>query len=244
MVMRANAELASHEAIQIIVTTNTITVGANFAGRDLYIAGVLENMDPLLRQQNRYDVVVSLEGKKRPVIVREKKRNAGVWVNADSLIFQDVPLFYSMVTTREIQEITSTENYKHLGLGLSYFPLKTDERDEIKIQSFREELIKLQKAKNLYSEQVGRVHFSSGSLFTAYFQLPANVPVGHYRVRAYLFRDGQFIDSTTKTLEIVKAHIAYTIFQEAHKHSVLYGIVAVFLAIATGFLCRLMFRKD
>ncbi|WP_375639260.1 TIGR02186 family protein [Bartonella sp. MF74HXZ] len=233
-----------HETVQIIVTTNTITVDANFAGRDLYIAGVLENIDPLYSRQNRYDIVVSLEGQDRTMVMREKKRNAGVWVNTDSLIFKKVPLFYSMVTTREIDDITSIEDYKRLGLGLLYFPLQTDEQDQKKIQSFRDELIKLQKAKSLYYEEVGGVRFGSDTLFTAHFRLPANIPVGHYKVRAYLFRDGQFIDSTTTTLEIVKAHIAYTIFYAAHKYRFLYGIVAVIIAITTGFLCRLIFRKD
>ncbi|WP_336288054.1 MULTISPECIES: TIGR02186 family protein [unclassified Bartonella] len=232
------------EAIQIIVTTNTITVDAHFDGRDLYIAGVLENIDPLYSRQKRYDIVVVLEGQTRPMVMREKKRNAGVWVNSGSLIFENVPSFYSMVTTREIDDITSAENYKRLKLGLSYFLLQTNEKDPAKIQTFRNELIKLQKAKKLYNEEVGGVHFGSGSLFTAYFQLPANIPVGHYQVHAYLFRDGKFIDSASTTLEIVKAHIAYTIFYGAHKYSFLYGIIAVLVAISTGFLCRLIFRKD
>ncbi|WP_144753623.1 MULTISPECIES: TIGR02186 family protein [Bartonella] len=233
-----------HESIQIIVTTNTITVDTNFAGRDLYIAGVLENIDPLYSQQNRYDVIVSLEGQNRPMVMREKKRNAGVWVNADSLIFKNVPLFYSMVTTREIDDITSIEDYKRLGLGVSYLPLQTDEQDQKKVQIFRDELTKLQKAKSLYYEEVGGVRFGSDKLFTAHFRLPANIPVGHYKARAYLFRDGQFIDSATTTLEIVKAHIAYTIFYAAHKYRFLYGVLAVIIAVSTGFLCRLIFRKD
>ncbi|MBB5073274.1 uncharacterized protein (TIGR02186 family) [Bartonella callosciuri] len=233
-----------HETIQIIVTTSTITVDAHFDGRDLYIAGVLENIDPLYSQQGRYDIIVSLEGESRPMVMREKKRSAGVWINADALIFKNVPLFYSMVTTREIDDITSVEDYKRLGLGLSYLLLQTDEQDQDKIQTFRDELIKLQKAKSLYNEEVGGVRFGSSTLFTAHFRLPANTPVGHYQARAYLFRDGQFIDSATKTLEIVKAHIAYTIFHAAHKRSLLYGIVAVIVAVSTGFLCRLMFRKD
>ncbi|WP_332065963.1 TIGR02186 family protein [Bartonella sp. CB189] len=232
------------ETLQIIVTTSTITVDAHFDGRDLYIAGVLENTDPLYSQQKRYDVIVSLERKTQPVIMREKKRSAGVWVNADSLIFKNVPLFYSMVTTREIDDITSAENYRRLGLGLSNFLLQTDEQDQEKVQVFRDELIKLQKAKKLYSEEVGGVRFGSGSLFTAHFRLPANIPVGDYKVRAYLFRDGRFIDSVTTTLEIVKAHIAYSIFYGAHKYSLLYGIIAVLVAVSTGFLCRFIFRKD
>ncbi|EJF77489.1 hypothetical protein MCO_01220 [Bartonella sp. DB5-6] len=233
-----------HETIQIIVTTNTITVDAHFDGRDLYIAGVLENINSSHARQSRYDVIVSLEGQARPMIMREKKRNAGVWVNADSLTFKDVPLFYSMVTTREIDDITGVEDYKRLRLGLPYLLLQTDEQDQEKIQIFRDELIKLQKAKNLYHEEVGGVRFGSGALFTAHFRLPANIPVGHYQARAYLFRDGEFIDCATTTLEIVKAHIAYTIFHAAHKHSFIYGIVAVIIAVSTGFVCRLIFRKD
>lgn len=233
-----------HETVQIIVTTNTVTVDANFAGRDLYIAGVLENVDPLYFRQNRYDVVVSLEGQNRTMVMREKKRNAGVWVNTNSLIFKNVPLFYSMITTREIDDITCIENYKRLGLGLLYLPFQTDEQDQKKIQIFHDELIKLQKAKSLYYEEIGGVRFGSDKLFTAHFRLPANIPVGHYKARAYLFRDGQFIDSATTTLEIVKAHIAYTIFDIAHKYRFLYGIIAVIIAVSTGFLCRLIFRKD
>ncbi|OPB32114.1 TIGR02186 family protein [Bartonella sp. AR 15-3] len=232
------------EVVQIIVTTNTITVGANFSGHDLYIAGVLENMNPLFRQQDRYDVIVSLEGQTRSMIVRKKKRKAGIWINADCVTFKNAPLFYSVVTTREVDDVTDAESYKRLGLGLSYFSLSTDEKDQEKIQSFRNELINLQKAKNLYHEEVGGVYFGSGSLFTAHFQLPANIPVGRYHVNAYLFRDGQYISSATTTLEIVKAHIVYTIFHEARKHSFWYGIVAVFVAMATGFLCRFAFRKD
>ncbi|WP_438721842.1 TIGR02186 family protein [Bartonella rochalimae] len=232
------------EVMQIIVTTNTITVGANFSGHDLYIAGVLENMNPLFRQQNRYDVIVSLEGQTRSIIVREKKRKLGIWVNADSVTFKNAPLFYSMATTREIENITDAESYKRLGLGLPYFFLSTNEKDQEKIQSFRSELINLQKAKNLYHEEVGGVYFGSGSLFTAYFQLPANVPVGRYHVNAYLFRDGQYVSSATTTLEIVKAHVVYTIFHEARKHSFWYGIAAVLVAVITGFLCRFAFRKE
>lgn len=234
----------NQETIQIIVTTNTITVDANFDGRDLYIAGVLENIDPLYSRQNRYDIIVSLEGQARSVVMREKKRNAGVWINTDSLVFKNVPLFYSMVTTREMDDITSVEDYKRLGLGVSYLSLQTDEQNQEKIQTFRDELIKSQKAKKLYYEEVGGVRFGSGVLFTAHFRLPANTPVGRYQARAYLFRDGQFIDSATTNLEIVKAHITYTIFHAAHKHSFLYGIVAVIVAMSTGFLCRLIFRKD
>ncbi|MHC5308294.1 TIGR02186 family protein [Bartonella sp. LJL80] len=232
------------ENMQIIVTTSSITIDTNFAGRDVYIAGVLENADPLLRRQGRYDIIVVMEGPIRSMIMREKKRTAGVWVNAEALTFKNVPLSYAMATTREIRDITSAANYKRLGLGLDYLPLRADDTDDAKIKVFRDELIALKSAQHLYSENVGAVTFGSASLFTARFRLPANVPVGHHRVHAYLFRDGEFIQTVTTELEIVKAHIAYTIFRAAHVHSFWYGLIAVLVAIATGFFGRLVFRKD
>lgn len=41
-----------------------------------------------------------------------------------------------MVTTREIDDITSIEDYKRLGLGLLYLPLQTDEQDQKKYKAF------------------------------------------------------------------------------------------------------------
>lgn len=233
-----------HENIQIIVTSSSITVDTNFAGRDLYIAGVLENADPYLRRQGRYDVIVVMEGPIKPMIMREKKRKAGVWVNAEGMTFSNVPLFYAMATTRQTRDITNPLIYKRLGLGLNDLPLRSDSTDAAQVDEFRKQLIELKTAQHLYSENIGAVTFGSASLFTAKFQLPTNVPVGHHTVHAYLFRDGEFIETVSTQLEIAKAHIAHTIYTEAHIHSFWYGVIAVLVAIGTGFLGRFIFRRD
>lgn len=246
----ANADIAptnrtiANEKIQIILTTPSITIEPNFTGSDIYIAGVLENSDPLVRLQNRYDIIVVIEGPTKSMIMREKKRKMGVWVNADSFTFKNVPLFYSLATTREIRDITAPNSYKKLGLGLDYLDLKAATNEADKTQIFRDELITLKTNKNLYSENIGAVKFGSPSLFTAKFRLPSNVPVGRYIVHAYLFRDGEFIETVSSSLEILKAHLAYSIYRDAHVHSFWYGIIAVFVAVMTGFISRLFFRKD
>jgi Putative transmembrane protein (Alph_Pro_TM) len=42
----------------------------------------------------------------------------------------------------------------------------------------------------------------------------------------------------------VKAGLEYRIYKAAHENSLLYGLFAVFLAVITGWMGRLMFRKD
>src|SRR5690242_4968038 len=72
------------ETIQIGLSTDRVAITADFSGADLTIFGSVENADPLVSRQGRYDVIVVLEGPARPVVVRRKDRVLGMWINMDS----------------------------------------------------------------------------------------------------------------------------------------------------------------
>src|SRR3954470_17163492 len=110
---------ANPESIEIGLSTDRVAITADFTGADLTIFGALENPDPLVARQGRYDVIVVLEGPPRPVVVRRKDRVLGVWVNLDSETFENVPVSYSVATTRPLQDITEPNSYKQLSLGAS-----------------------------------------------------------------------------------------------------------------------------
>jgi uncharacterized protein (TIGR02186 family) len=82
------------ETIQIGLSTDRVAITADFTGADLTIFGAIENSDPLLARQGRYDVIVALEGPTRPVVVRRKDRVLGMWINVDSETFDNVPSSY------------------------------------------------------------------------------------------------------------------------------------------------------
>jgi len=238
------ADRLGNETIQIIVTTDQIVIGTDFTGTDLYIAGVVENADPLVYRQNRYNVIVTLEGPTRATVMREKKRRLGVWVNADALTFYDVPLYYALASTGELRDITTAQGFHDLGLGIADLPLRSDEVDAQKLATFRQELIRIKRAQNLYVENIGAVTFTQTSLFRARFQLPTNLPVGRYQVNAYLFRDGSYRSHQAEQLDIKKAQLTDTIFYAAHQYSLWYGIAAVLIAIITGLVGRFILRRD
>ncbi|RUU73015.1 TIGR02186 family protein, partial [Mesorhizobium sp. M7A.T.Ca.TU.009.01.1.2] len=102
----AKAQVPLTEGIQIGLSTDNVAITAGFSGADLTIFGSLENPDPLVARQGRYDVIVVLEGPPKPVVVRRKDRVLGVWVNLDSETFENVPVSYSVATTRPLQDIT------------------------------------------------------------------------------------------------------------------------------------------
>jgi len=170
----------------------------------------------------------------------------GVWVNLESETFENVPMSYSVATTRPLQDITEPNSYKQLSLGASNLYMQpVDVTDSpATIEEFTVALRERKAATGLYSENVGGVQFLSQNLFRATVRLAPNVPVGTHKARAFLFKSGLFLKESSAQLEIRKSGFEQSIFRVAHEYSFLYGVFAVSLAMITGWLGRLIFRRD
>lgn len=234
------------EIIQIGLSTDRVTLTAGFSGTDLTIFGSVDNVDPLQARTRGYDVVVVLEGPDDPVIVRRKSRVLGMWINTRSETFINVPLSYSLATTRPLQDITDPQNYRRLSLGPAniYLEPKDANTNPLTIDEFGGALRDRKKAAGLYSSNYGGVQFLSPSLFRATLRLAPDVPIGTHRARAFLFKNGAFVQETSSNLEIRKSGFEQSIFDYAHQRSFLYGVFAVALAMFTGWLGRLLFRRE
>ncbi|MBZ9701189.1 MULTISPECIES: TIGR02186 family protein [unclassified Mesorhizobium] len=242
----AKAQTPPTESIQIGLSTDKVSITAGFSGADLTIFGSLENPDPLVARQGRYDIIVVLEGPPKPVVVRRKDRVLGVWVNLESETFENVPVSYSVATTRPLQDITEPNSYRQLSLGASNLYMQPADAGDspATIEEFTAALRERKAATGLYSENVGGVQFLSQNLFRATVRLAPNVPVGTHKARAFLFKSGLFIKESSAQLEIRKSGFEQSIFRVAHDYSFLYGVFAISLAMVTGWLGRLIFRKD
>ena len=222
------------ETIQIGLSTDRVYITSDFAGADLTIFGA---------RQGRYDVIVVLEGPARPVVVRRKSRVLGMWINTWSETFVNVPMSYSVATTRVWQDITSPDSYRQMALGADNIALIPQNRAGDP-PTLTAALRERKKASGLYSERVGGVQFLSQSLFRATVPLSANVPVGTHRARAFLFKNGVFIKESSAQLAILKAGFEQRVHTIAQQHGFLYGLAAVVIAILTGWAGRLVFRRD
>lgn len=234
------------ETIEIGLSTETIALTSNFNGANLTIFGALDNADPLIQRQGRYDIIVVLQGPLRNLVVRKKERHLGVWVNAASETFLSVPLSYSLASTRSLQDITDPKTYRQLSVGTANFYMAPEDANNTSSETdvFSDELRAIKTRQGLYSQRIGGVEFISRTLFRATLALPANVPVGRHKARALLFRNGVFLREVDTGLEIVKAGFEQSVYEAAHQHSFLYGMFAVFLAVFTGWFGRILFKRD
>ena len=232
--------------VQIGLSSDIVEITSSFDGTNIVIFGSIENGDRKLLKQGRYDVVVVLLGPKEKVVVRRRERKFGIWLNGASLSFSNIPSSYSVATTRPLSEIADSGEIKILQIGLDNLNvLPVTSGFMIKqIETFRKSLERLKVKQKLYLERIGGIEFLSPTLFKAKLAVPANVPIGQHTARAFLFLDGKFVNSRFAKMQVKKIGFEQYTYNLAHRYGVLYGIIAVLIAMATGWLASIIFSKD
>ncbi|HTO33253.1 MAG TPA: TIGR02186 family protein [Pararhizobium sp.] len=234
------------EKLDIGISTDEISITSDFRGADLTIFGAIDGFDPNILAQGKYNIVVALEGPKENTTVRKKERVFGIWINTNSMTFELVPESYSLSSTRDIETIAPPGDMTNMGIGVAHMPLIPLGYigDGSNLTEFRDAFRRLRETNGVYQRDPGGVQFISSSLFKASVRLPADVPNGVHTVRAYLFRDGVFVAAKALPLRVVKTGLEQAITRAAHESPFLYGIIAVLLAVVTGWIASIVFRRD
>jgi uncharacterized protein (TIGR02186 family) len=234
------------EGLEIGVSTTEIAITSDFRGADLTVFGSLTNPDDLLLAIGQYDIVVTLEGPRDYATVRRKQRVFGIWVNTDSMTFEQAPESYSIASTRQLDDPSQLPSLNNIGVGIEHLALNPTGyiRDVGELSEFRAAYRRLKLANGLYQRETSGVRFVSSSLFRASLRLPANVPNGVHIVRAYLFKGGTLLTQRELPLRVVKTGLEQAITDTAHERPFVYGLLCVLIAVVTGWGASIAFRKD
>jgi uncharacterized protein (TIGR02186 family) len=137
---------------------------------------------------------------------------------------------------------------RRLQIGLRRLSLQQrigpDFADTIREDPFRVAFLRLKVARGLYVEQPTGVTFLTPNLFRATISLPAQVPTGTYDVDVKLFADGAMIARTSTAFEIVRSGFEQYVASAARDEGLLYGLATLAMALATGWLASVVFRRD
>ena len=119
-----------------------------------------------------------------------------------------------------------------------------DIADSIRDDPFRLAFLRLKIDQKLYGEQQNGVTFLTPALFRASIPIPDNAPTGSYEVDVKLFADGAMLARTQTALEVVKVGFEQLVANGARDHGLLYGLITAAMALLTGWLASVVFRKD
>src|SRR3546814_17069210 len=82
-----------------------------------------------------------------------------------------------------------------------------------------------------------------GVLYRARLPLPARVPVGRYVAQTFLVQNGNVVAEARREITIDKSGFARFVYVAAQRSSFLYGLTAVLIAVALGWLAGVNFRR-
>jgi uncharacterized protein (TIGR02186 family) len=111
------------------------------------------------------------------------------------------------------------------------------------VEEFSQALIRNKKNEDLYAEETGKVSFLGSRLFRTRIYFPSNVPTGTYTADVFLVRDGSVVSAQSTPLVVGKVGFGAELFDFAHQRPALYGILAVVVALAAGWLAGAIFRR-
>jgi uncharacterized protein (TIGR02186 family) len=229
---------AAAKGIVADVDDHLVEITTDFAGQDILVFGAIDGPG---------DVILVMRGPAGRVAVHQKERFVGIWVNAESIEFDDVPSLYGVASSRALFEILPNEVLDRYQLGVGRLRFETPDEEVYGVGSFRIALVQQKRKQGLYADRVGRVTFIGETLFRANLHLPSNVPTGTFLIDVYLVREGRIVDAQNMPLIISKVGFGADIYKYANSRSIAqrfgYGVVAVLVALLTGWLAHLAFRK-
>jgi uncharacterized protein (TIGR02186 family) len=229
---------AAAHAQQLVadLSEHLIAITTGFAGTNVLLFGATEGEG---------DVVVVVRGPETSTMVRRKGRVFGIWVNREQLTFTGVPAFYRVASNRALADVAPPQIRARHQLGIDNLRLNTlRPRSPTEIAEFREGLLRNKEREGLFSSEVLPVTFLGPRLFRVRIQLPANVPTGSYTVETLLIQNGQVVAAQTTPLLVSKIGVGADVFEFAHNHAAIYGILAVLIAVSAGWAASAVFRKS
>lgn len=225
------------------VSQRDIEIIYSFTGAELLLFGAI--LYPGGRAPERpADIVVVVKGPVEPIVLREKQKVAGIWVNADSASFRSAPAFYSVATSRPLDLIVDERTAAIYELGINNLqlsPADADTPDEA--NRFERGLVELRQRTSLYAEQAGAVLITDGVLYRARIRIPARVPVGTFTAETFLIQDGKVIAAAVRDITIRKGGFEQFVAEAAEEHSIAYGVVAIALSVMLGWSAGALFRR-
>jgi uncharacterized protein (TIGR02186 family) len=226
------------------VSNSQIEIRYSFSGEQLLLYGAIVYPDGRPPAPGT-DIAVVIKGPLERIVVREKEKVAGIWMNVESTRFRSAPSFYAVASSRPLERIVDERTAAIYELGVGNLQLSPGGGASTEaMRRFEAGLIDLRRRSGLYAEYPGQVRIDQGVLYTARIDIPARVPVGVYTAETFLIRDGAVIAGASREIRIEKLGFEGFVARAAQRWSLTYGICAVAVALLLGWGASALFARD
>jgi hypothetical protein len=220
------------------VTPDSIEIGTFFSGARVEVSAEIPAGS---------DAVIEVLGKNIEEQLLRKGRHWDIWMNVGEIDIEGAPSLYYVMSTDPAGfsgvATDSSYGYHSLKKQVSF----VGDVKGLKRTRIFDEFIKLKESEKLYGEYPGTVKVSqlSGnrSRIRGTFRIPSKVAPGDYLVRLSVHADGRLVATESVSIGIDMVSLPAFLSTLALQHGALYGLLAVVVAVAFGYVTGLVFRK-
>ena len=241
----AFATPAQAERVVSSVSNPNILISSSFDGETLTFFG---NIEPDIGAAGQavsgpYNVVIVVIGPLADRVARLKTNNFGIWMNTTQVRFDAFPTYFQVLSSAKLSEITDPAT-------LAVEAILPEDQARISAESgwwdsavFGRQLVRLMTEKGAFGVRENGVRFLSSTFYSAQLTLPADVPNGAFIAKTYVFRDGQIIARRSEGFAVRKSGFERFVGTSAVQYPLLYGLTCVGLALLTGWLGGVVFKR-
>lgn len=236
---------AAAERLVSSVSTETVQITSSFDGERLTFFGTIAP-DAGAEQryvEGPYHVVVVVLGPTQDRVARKKTHNFGVWLNTEQVAFKGFPSYFHVLSSARLRDITDVNTLTTNYILPEAHAISPNPAGWWQTLTFGQELIRLMSEEGLFGVQEAGVRFLADNFYAAQLTLPSNSPPGPYIAQTYVFKNGEIIARKSDGFAVRKIGVERFVALASIQSPFFYGLACVVLALFTGWLGGVLFRR-
>ena len=238
------ASPAGAEKLASTVSTPNVLITSSFDGAVLSLFGTIEADTPGVALTGPYNVIVVITGPLQDRVARRKTNSFGIWRNTEQVTFKQFPSFYDVLSSGKLDVIAPAD----VLAGENILPAdqaraSASEGETARAEEFGTELVRLMTSDGHFLVKEDGVRFLSSTAYVAQLTLPSDVANGPFLAHTMVFKDKQLVAEHREGFSVRKSGFENFIFVASRTQPLLYGLVCVALALGTGWLAGVVFKR-
>lgn len=230
------------QAITCEVSPKEIPITMLYHGAKLTISGQSAASDDLVLKisTDPHDTAMKRYGKVGGVI----------WMKNSTLEFKGVPAVYLLNTTADLNRILDDASRAEYQLGYDALgkavTIEDKKGDAVEHDKWFDHFIRFKQKEAVYNIQQGtitRQHGEKGNTFEIVVDWPYQAAPGTYNVELLAVNNGKVVDKASTSFEVKREGMVASLSKMAIDQALLYGIMAVIVALAAGLAVGAIFKK-
>lgn len=236
---------ASAERLFSSVSNEVVQITSSFDGERLTFFGEIAPDAGASQKfvEGPFHIVVVVLGPTQDRVARKKTNNFGIWLNTEQVAFEGFPSYFHVMSSARLRDITDVNTLTTNFILPESHAISPNAAGWWHTLTFGRELIRLMTEEGLFGQQETGVRFLSDTFYQAQLTLPSNAPPGPYIAQTYVFKNGEIIARKSDGFAVRKIGFERFLALSAVQMPFLYGLACVALALFTGWLGGVLFRR-